>query len=200
MSGVSSEKKLIEVFRTFFDKIVLPTVKNNDKVLSEWKYLNSLIADDHIDYAKLDFYMMLLAPERMGNKQPGQMGSMYEKKDPTEQRFIKKDFFEEQRPAASDYKFGKPPDGNFLHAETMNNYRNSGLSPNKFIDLNVSKEQGKEVPRPQLDETNKRNLMQLLENFHTTLVNNQQKLENELKKDRKSNTNVKEYSEEKRFI
>jgi len=51
-----------------------------------------------------------------------------------------------------------------------------------------------------LDDVNKRNLMMLLENFHTTLVNNQQKLEIELKKDRKSNTNVKEYSEEKRFI
>jgi hypothetical protein len=41
---MSGEKKLIEVFRTFFDKIVLPTVKNNDKVVSEWKYLNSLIS------------------------------------------------------------------------------------------------------------------------------------------------------------
>ena len=59
----------------------------------------------------------------------------------------------------------------------MNNYRNSGLSPNKFIDLNVSKEQGKDpIGRPQLDDANKRNLMMLLENFHTTLVNNQQKL------------------------
>mgnify|MGYP000952702623 FL=1 len=41
---MSGEKKLIEVFRTFFDKIVLPTVKNNDKVVSEWKYLNSLMS------------------------------------------------------------------------------------------------------------------------------------------------------------
>jgi hypothetical protein len=179
------------VFRTFFDKIVLPTVKNNDKVVSEWKYLNSLISEEHIDYSKLDFYLVLLAPERMANKQPAQMGSIYEKKDSEQQRFAKKDFFEEQRPGASDYKFVKtPPDNNFLHPE-VNNYRNSGLSPNKFIDLNVSKEQGKDtIGRPQLDDANKRNLMLLLENFHTTLVNNQQKLENELKKDRKSNTNV----------
>jgi len=90
---MSGEKKLIEVFRTFFDKIVLPTVKNNDKVVSEWKYLNSLISEEHIDYSKLDFYLVLLAPEKMANKQPGQMGSIYEKKDPEQQRFIKKDFF-----------------------------------------------------------------------------------------------------------
>jgi hypothetical protein len=59
---MSGEKKLIEVFRTFFDKIVLPSVKNNDKVISEWKYLNSLISEEHIDYSKLDFYLVLLAP------------------------------------------------------------------------------------------------------------------------------------------
>lgn len=170
---------------------MLPIVKNNDKVVSEWKYLNSLISEEHIDYSKLDFYLVLLAPEKMSNKQPNQIGSMYEKKDSDGQRFAKKDFFEEQRPVMGDYKFGKgTPESNFLHPE-VNNYRNSGLSPNKFIDLNVSKEQGKDIGRPQLDDANKRNLMMLLENFHTTLVNNQQKLENELKKDRKSNTTVK---------
>jgi hypothetical protein len=131
----------------------------------------------------------------MSNKQPSQIGSMYEKKDPEIQRnnFAKKEFFEEQRNVQPDYKFGKNgPDANFLHPE-VSNYRNSGLSPNKYIDLNLSKEQNKEsVGRPQLDDANKRNLMMLLENFHTTLVNNQQKLENELKKDRKANnTNPK---------
>jgi hypothetical protein len=117
------------------------------------------------------------------------------KKDAEIQRnnFSKKEFFEEQRNIQPEYKFGKNgPDPNFLHPE-VNNYRNSGLSPNKFIDLNVSKEQNKEpIGRSQLDDPNKRNLMMLLENFHTTLVNNQQNLENELKKDRKSNnTNPK---------
>lgn len=50
---------------------------------------------------------MLLAPEKMANKQSSQVGSIYEKKDPEQQRFIKKDFFEEQRPGAPDYKFSK---------------------------------------------------------------------------------------------
>jgi hypothetical protein len=42
---INGEKKLVEVFRAFFDKVLAPIVKTNDKVMADWRYLNSLISD-----------------------------------------------------------------------------------------------------------------------------------------------------------
>lgn len=52
-----------------------------------------------------------MAPEKMGNKQTGQMGSMRDDKASELQRnnFSKKDYFEEQRGVNNEFKFAKAP-------------------------------------------------------------------------------------------
>lgn len=130
---MNGEKKLVEVFRAFFDKVVVPIVKTNDKVMADWRYLNSLISEEHIDYAKLDFYLVMLAPEKLSNKHLT-MGLHHNPKELDSQKnnFNKKDFYDDQRNLLTDYSKFKS-DANFLHSEP-NSYRNSGLSPNKFIE------------------------------------------------------------------
>lgn len=152
--------------------------------MADWRYLNSLISDEHIDYGKLDFYLVMLAPEKISNKH---MISHNERRelDPQKNNFTKKEFFEEQRSmGSSDYGKFMKTDTNYLHPE-VTNYRSSGLSPNKFMELNVSSNKDKDARQQQIDDTSKRNLIMMLESFHNNLLNNQQKLENELKKDRK---------------
>lgn len=92
---MNSEKKLVEVFKAFFDKVVSPVVRTNEKVMNDWRYLSNLISEEHIDFAKLDFYMVMLAPERLSSKHPTP-GVFHEKKDsePLRNNFAKKEFFE----------------------------------------------------------------------------------------------------------
>ena len=49
----ANEKKLVEAFKTFFDKSISPFVSNNDGVMNEWKYFSKLISADPIDYNQI---------------------------------------------------------------------------------------------------------------------------------------------------
>jgi hypothetical protein len=59
MSERSNEKKLVEAFETFFDKSVFPFVYSNESVMNEWKYFARLISADPVDYAQIEFYLLL---------------------------------------------------------------------------------------------------------------------------------------------
>lgn len=54
-----SERKLVEAFRTFFEKSVAPYVSQNDEVMREWNHLNKIIGSDPIDYSQIEFYLLL---------------------------------------------------------------------------------------------------------------------------------------------
>lgn len=55
----ANEKKLVEAFKTFFDKSISPYVSNNDAVMNEWKYFSRLISTEPIDYSQIEFYILL---------------------------------------------------------------------------------------------------------------------------------------------
>ena len=54
-----NEKKIVEVFKAFFEKTVIPSVAQNDEVMREWTHLNKIICADPIDYSQIDFYLLL---------------------------------------------------------------------------------------------------------------------------------------------
>ena len=59
MHDKSNEKKLVEAFKTFFDKSISPYVYNNESIMNEWKYFSKLISTDPIDYSQIEFYLLL---------------------------------------------------------------------------------------------------------------------------------------------
>lgn len=64
-----SEKKLVEAFKTFFEKSVAPYVSSNDEILREWNHLNKIISADPIDYSQIEFYLLL---SNKGGSSPSQ--------------------------------------------------------------------------------------------------------------------------------
>ncbi len=48
-----TEKKLVEAFRTFFDKSVAPYVSQNEEIMREWNHLSKIINSDPIDYSQI---------------------------------------------------------------------------------------------------------------------------------------------------
>lgn len=44
MNDRTNEKKLVEAFRTFFEKSINPYVNTNESVMNEWKYFSRLIS------------------------------------------------------------------------------------------------------------------------------------------------------------
>lgn len=48
-----TEKKLVEAFRTFFDKSVAPYVTQNEEIMREWNHLSKIINADPIDYSQI---------------------------------------------------------------------------------------------------------------------------------------------------
>jgi hypothetical protein len=69
MNERSNERKLVEAFRTFFDKSISPYLSTNDTVMNEWKYFSKLISADPIDYNQIEFYL-LLANKSNNSTQP----------------------------------------------------------------------------------------------------------------------------------
>lgn len=53
------ERKLVEAFRTFFEKTVSPHVSQNQEVMREWNQLNKMFSTDPIDYSQIQFYLLL---------------------------------------------------------------------------------------------------------------------------------------------
>lgn len=89
-----SEKKLVEAFKTFFEKSVAPYVSNNDDILREWNHLNKIISADPIDYSQIEFYLLL---SNKGAQSPTQLtpktsGSFNRIPDPDPNRFRYSDF------------------------------------------------------------------------------------------------------------
>lgn len=54
-----SERKLVEAFKTFFEKSVSPHLSGNDEVMREWNHLNKIISADPVDYSQIEFYLLL---------------------------------------------------------------------------------------------------------------------------------------------
>lgn len=55
-----NEKKLVEAFKAFFEKSVIPSINENNSLLSEWKHFNGMISADPIDYQQVEFYLLML--------------------------------------------------------------------------------------------------------------------------------------------
>lgn len=62
------ERKMVEAFKTFFDKSVAPYVNQNEDIMREWNHLNKIISSDPIDYSQIEFYLLL--SNRNGPAQP----------------------------------------------------------------------------------------------------------------------------------
>jgi hypothetical protein len=54
-----SEKQIVEAFRSFFDKSVLPFVSHSDAVMREWTFLSKIITSEPIDYGQVEFYLLM---------------------------------------------------------------------------------------------------------------------------------------------
>ena len=61
----NSERKVADVFRAFFEKIVLPSVRNQPRVMEEWKFLTSIVTEETIDFSKLENYLNSLNQEKL---------------------------------------------------------------------------------------------------------------------------------------
>lgn len=57
---MNSDKRLINIFRTFVNTVLLPTFKTNEPVSQEWNYFSTIISSDVIDYKMLDVYIDVL--------------------------------------------------------------------------------------------------------------------------------------------
>ena len=53
------ERKLVEAFRTFFERTVAPHLSQNEEVMREWNHLNKIIGSDPVDYSQIEFYLLL---------------------------------------------------------------------------------------------------------------------------------------------
>lgn len=73
----ANERKLVEAFRTFFDKSISPYVNNNESVLNEWKYFSRLISTDPIDYSQIEFYILLANKSQQSPSPPDFRSSAY---------------------------------------------------------------------------------------------------------------------------
>ena len=47
------ECKLVEAFRTFFERTVAPHLSQNEEVMREWNHLNKIIGSDPVDYSQI---------------------------------------------------------------------------------------------------------------------------------------------------
>lgn len=91
---IMSERKLVEAFKTFFEKSVAPFVSGNDDVLREWNHLNKIISADPIDYSQIEFYLLLSnkGSPTTSNPPPKTTGSFNRIPDSDPNRFRYSDF------------------------------------------------------------------------------------------------------------
>ncbi len=54
-----SEKQIVDAFKAFFEKNILPSVNENEEIMKEWNHLSKLINSQPIDYSQIDFYLLL---------------------------------------------------------------------------------------------------------------------------------------------
>jgi hypothetical protein len=89
------ERKLVEAFRTFFERSVSPHLSQNEEVMREWNHLNKILVADPIDYSQIEFYLLLAnknSPSSRGSQQ--QIGGSFTKIPPEDasNRFRASDF------------------------------------------------------------------------------------------------------------
>ena len=70
MNQRQNEKKLVDAFKTFFQKTINPHVSTNQSVMNEWKYFSRLISTDPIDISQIEFYLLLANKTQNVNQQP----------------------------------------------------------------------------------------------------------------------------------
>ena len=66
------ERKLVEAFRTFFERTVSPHLNQNEEVMREWNHLNKILSSEPIDYSQIEFYLLLAnkgSPTHKGSQQ-----------------------------------------------------------------------------------------------------------------------------------
>ena len=71
------EKKLIQLFRTFVDKALIPQIKKADGSLTDWNKFSALISSENINYSELQLYVDTL---------PSAGGQSLEKPNPYKKR------------------------------------------------------------------------------------------------------------------
>ena len=62
------ERKLVEAFKTFFERTVSPHLSQNEEVMREWNHLNKIITSEPIDYSQIEFYLLLANKNNGQNK------------------------------------------------------------------------------------------------------------------------------------
>jgi hypothetical protein len=52
-----NERRLINYFKQFIDKSIVPTIKNYVMVMSEWETFSNLISSDIVDHGKIQSFL-----------------------------------------------------------------------------------------------------------------------------------------------
>ena len=56
-----SDRKLVDAFKIFFDRLLAPVLKSHPSIMVEWKNLSSILSSEPIEYSKLDHYISCLS-------------------------------------------------------------------------------------------------------------------------------------------
>lgn len=52
---IQSDKKIIDAFKTFFDKLLAPLLRpHHPQLLFEWKKLTEILSSEPVEHSKLD--------------------------------------------------------------------------------------------------------------------------------------------------
>ena len=60
--NMNIEKKLIQLFRSFVEKALVPQIRKSEGSLSEWHKFSAFLSTENINYPELQFYVDSLPP------------------------------------------------------------------------------------------------------------------------------------------
>jgi hypothetical protein len=55
-----NQSRLVEAFKIFMSKSVIPALPQNHHSLNEWKFLDGILCSNPIDFGQLDFYLHMV--------------------------------------------------------------------------------------------------------------------------------------------
>lgn len=143
------------MFKAFFEKIVLPSVRNQPRIMEEWKYLTSIVAEESIDFSRLDNYMTSLNQEKLVSSGTNSKSSAQANLNISSRKELNDTSSREYRP--------------YRQETSMSEY---------------GREREREREREGRGiEDQKKKLLGILEGFHGSLIKNQQKLDNDFRKE-----------------
>ena len=62
ISDMNMEKKLVQLFRTFVEKALVPQIRKAEGSLGEWHKFSALLSTENINFSELQLYVDTLNP------------------------------------------------------------------------------------------------------------------------------------------